>query len=117
MSLSSNRDECGVSMRWGVLLLLVGLVYDLAASAAPPDLRRPLPGRLRAGYMSVGDMAVLPGMAGAGMNAALVKFGALEAPIRPADAEALRRWGAEAASHGIAFLPVFNWWGLMNRSG
>ena len=111
MSLSRGRDGHGRSKTLAMFIVLVGLAFGQAVTSEPPSFRQLLAKRLRAGYLSAGDFAVLPGMATAGMNAALVKFGALEAPMRPADAAVMRRWSADAAGYDIALFPVFNWWG------
>lgn len=87
------------------------LVTATVSLAAPPDLSKPLPGRLRGGYMSAGNLKLLPKMAALGMNAAIPKFGAIQAPMRPQDAEKLAQWADECGRLNLAFMPVFNWWG------
>ncbi|MBM4050177.1 MAG: hypothetical protein FJ279_34205, partial [Planctomycetes bacterium] len=79
--------------------------------AAPADLSKPLPGRLRGGYMNAGNLKLLPKMAELGMNAAIPKFGAIQTPMRPQDAAKLAQWADECARLNLAFMPVFNWWG------
>lgn len=91
--------------------LLVATLGVMTALSSPPDLAKPLEGRLRAGYMGTNDMKVLPEMSKAGMNAALVKFGNLAGPDVASYAAAMKPMSEATADAGLAFLPVLNWWG------
>jgi hypothetical protein len=79
--------------------------------AGPPDLSGSLPGRLRGGYCSAGNRALLTQVHAAGMNAVMPKFGGIESPLKPPDAEALQAWSDDSAAQDLAFLPVFNFFG------
>ena len=65
-----------------VVLCLAIITSRELAYAAAPNLSGPLPGRLRAGYMSdsYSDMNLLPQMAQVGMNAALPKYSDFSRP-------------------------------------
>src|ERR1035437_3630253 len=83
----------------------------MTALSSPPDVAKPLEGRLRAGYMGAFDMKVLPEMSKAGMNAALVGFGNLGGPGVAKYAERMGPMSEATADAGLAFLPVLDWWG------
>jgi hypothetical protein len=94
-------------------MLPISLISIAALSvwAAPPDLAGPLPGRLRGGYCSGGNRDLLSHVHAVGMNAVMPKFGGIESPLKPADADALRAWSDDCAGQDLAFLPVFNFFG------
>jgi hypothetical protein len=91
-----------------VFLLL--LVLGIADFAEPQNLNKPLPGRLRAGYMSASNISLLPKMAQVGMNAAIPKFDILGFPLSADLTGNLRQWANQCAQQNIVFMPVLNWW-------
>ncbi len=99
-----------------IFLSLAILSWAASGAAAAPDLSRPLPGRLRAGYMnaSKSNMDLLPKMASVGMNAALPKID-IVAPLPPDSVNVLRSWAERCGRYNLAFLPVLNWWTAEHR--
>ncbi len=84
-------------------------------AAAGGELIRPLQKlqtqRIRGGYLGAGDTAQVEPAARAGLNAILVKFGGLEAPLRPESEKLFKQWADLCAKHGVGFWPVFNFFG------
>lgn len=93
------------------ILKVVLLAFVIGCIAAPPDPSRPLPGRLRAGYMSTSNIDLLPQMAQTGMNAALPKFD-LKTPLTEDFRAKLSLWADKCSQRNLAFMPVINWWAI-----
>jgi hypothetical protein len=86
------------------------LVLGISDFAEPQNLDSPLPGRIRAGYMSASNISLLPRMSQVGMNAALPKFNISTSLLSIDSIAALRQWAGQCARLGLLFMPVFNWW-------
>ena len=67
--------------------------------------------KMRGAYLGPGDINLVDGMADAGLNTAIVKFGGLESPLDAASAAQLDAWAGACAARGIRFLPCFNFFG------
>jgi len=89
---------------------IIFLCFDTTIFAAPPDLAKTLPGRLRAGYMAESNIKLLDKMSQQGMNAAFPKFGSLSLPLSNEQTKSLQKFAAECSRQNLAFMPVFNWW-------
>ena len=72
--------------------------------------------KIRAGYMGTKNLDVLPRMAQAGMNTALVKFGELHTPMRPKEQQLLLKWARACEQAGVRFMPVINLWGRLEKT-
>ena len=101
----------GKTFTLSLVLILLFTGCATLGFAAPPDLTKPLPGRLRAGYMGESNFNLLTGMSQNGMNAAIPKFGSVSLPVSESSAAALRKWAEECQRLHLAFMPVINWWG------
>jgi hypothetical protein len=71
--------------------------------------------KIRAGYMGIYNIDVLPKMADAGMNLALVKFGELHTPMWAGEQELLMKWAKACQQAGVRFMPVINLWGMREK--
>ncbi len=93
-----------------VVLCLAIIISQELAYAAAPNLSGPLPGRLRAGYMSgsYADMNLLPQMAQVGMNASVPKVEPM--PLTSGTITFLQQWAGQCKALNLAFIPVINWW-------
>jgi hypothetical protein len=101
----------GKKTAFRIVLALVWIGYAALCFAAPPDLTKPLTGRLRGGYMGESDFDLLAMMSRNGMNAAIAKFGRIAVPLSESSEATIRKWADECDRLNLAFLPVFNWWG------
>jgi hypothetical protein len=60
--------------------------------------------------MASSSIGLLPGMAEAGMNAALPKFDVFSTPFPVSTVVILRKWAEQCQKQHLMFMPVINWW-------
>lgn len=86
------------------------LVLGISDFAEPQNLDKPLPGRLRAGYMAGSNILMLERMSQIGMNAVIPKFSSLAVPLSLQDSIRLNKFADECKRLNMAFMPAFNFW-------
>ncbi len=113
-----NHEPFRWRTRWPVVLaLLVGQPACGQTASPPVDVAVALRNRIRAGYLGQQAIAAVPRMAEVGLNAAVVKFQGLRAPMTGGQREALRAWSQACSAHNLLLLPTFDLWGERERRG
>jgi hypothetical protein len=72
--------------------------------------------KIRAGYLNYEQISLVPQMAEAGLNVAMVKL-PLTDPPTPQEVEIIRNWAKVYQRYNIKFMPVINLWGITEQYG
>lgn len=105
-------------MRISLFIYIFGwvLVNSVSAKEVAIEFINASGDKIRAGYMGIYNIDVLPKMAETGMNLALVKFGYLHAPMQPQEKGLLVRWATACQQAGVGFMPVINLWARSEKA-
>lgn len=96
-----------------MLVALLFVCQMLSNSLEAAAIHSPM--KLRGGFMGLNDLALLPVMGDAGLNTALVAIADLRTPISSQCLSKLTLWAEQCQSSHLAFMPVFNYWGSVEK--